>query len=384
MDPFELPALHGGPAVRPQGPPDWPGPDPEVREAVDRACADGSWGKYQGVYGECLELRLRAYHGIAHALLCGSGTYAVELALRALKVGPGDEVILASYDYPGNFLAVHAVGALPVLVDVAAHHWNLALDALAGAVGPATRAVVASHLHGGLLPMRELTAWAREANLAVIEDAAQVPGAAVQGRRAGTWGDAGILSFGGSKLLSAGRGGALLTSHADVAQRARTQLLRGNLVCPLSELQAAALLPQFDRLDARNEQRRRAVTRLTHRLADMPGVRPLVNHIDDSASTYYKVGFQYDAAAFGLSRDLLVAAMRAEGIGLAEGFPAAHVGRSPRRFRPGSSLGEAERAHRGMVLLHHSVLLGEEADLEQVVRAWRKVHHHAALLAAVA
>src|SRR5947209_7788711 len=344
MDPYELPALCGGPAVRPDGPPDWPGADPEVREAITRACADGSWGKYHGRHGDALEERLRTTFGVPHTLLCGSGTFAVELAMRALRVGPGDEVILASYDYPGNFLAVHAVGAQPVLVDVAAHHWNLSLDALAEAASPATRAVIASHLHGGIVPMRELVAWARSRGVAVVEDAAQVPGGRVQGRLAGTWGDAGILSFGGSKLVSAGRGGALLTARDEIAQRARTHLLRGNLVCPLSELQAAALLPQLVRLDERNEQRAAAVRRLHEGLAGLPGVAPFVNRVD-GAAVYYKVGFQLDAALFGLSRARLVAAMRAEGIALAEGFTAAHVGRSPRRYRRGSDLGEAERAH---------------------------------------
>src|SRR5262249_27521235 len=142
--------------------------------------------------------------------------FAVELALRALKVGPGDEVVLAAYDYPGNFLSVHAVGAHPVLVDVELGNWNLGPERLAEAIGPATRAVIASHLHGGLVPMREVMEVAAARGVAVVEDAAQAPGAEVQGRKAGTWGDAGVLSFGGSKLLTAGRGGALLTRRADV------------------------------------------------------------------------------------------------------------------------------------------------------------------------
>jgi perosamine synthetase len=382
MNAFELPALCGGPAVRPDGPPDWPGPDPDVREALMRAWADGSWGKYHGGNGERLERRLQTYHGIEHAILCGSGTYAIELALRALKVGAGDEVILAGYDYPGNFLCIHAVGAHPVLVDIAACDWNLSLDMLDAAVGPATRAVIVSHLHGGLVPMRALMAWAGSRGLSVIEDAAQVPGAVVQGRRAGTWGDAGVLSFGGSKLLTAGRGGVLLTAHAEIAQRARTYLLRGgNVLCPLSELQAAVLLPQLDKLDARNEQRRQSVAGLAKLLAGLPGIRPFVSLVDESATTYYKVGFQFDGDAFGLSRARLVAAMRAEGIALAEGFPAAHVGRSPRRFRRGGDLAEVERAHRGAIVLHHPVLLGTSEDLQQIARALRKVHYHAAILA---
>src|SRR5262249_44170513 len=114
----DLPALLGGPAVRPQGPPDWPPPDESVRQALESAWRDGSWGKSHGGHVAALEARLADYHGVGHVLACGSGTFAVELALRALQVGPGDEVVLAAYDYPGNFLCVHAVGAMPVLVDV--------------------------------------------------------------------------------------------------------------------------------------------------------------------------------------------------------------------------------------------------------------------------
>src|SRR5437879_2383311 len=111
-----LPALLGGSPIRPQGPPDWPVPDEAVRAALEAAYADGSWGKYDGGHVQRLQERLAADHGVEHALTCGSGTFAVEVALRALKVGAGDEVVLAAYDYPGNFLSVHAVGAMPVLV----------------------------------------------------------------------------------------------------------------------------------------------------------------------------------------------------------------------------------------------------------------------------
>src|SRR5918911_1997095 len=102
-DPF--PALLGGAPVRPEGPPDWPPPDEAVREALLAAYRDGAWGKYHGGLVHKLEGRLAAEHGVPFALACGSGTFAVELALRALRVGPGDEVVLAAYDYGGNFLA---------------------------------------------------------------------------------------------------------------------------------------------------------------------------------------------------------------------------------------------------------------------------------------
>src|SRR5262249_18747865 len=123
--PLDLPALLGGSPVRPQGPPGWPLPDDDVRHALLSAYQDGSWGKYHGAYVERLCQRLAQYHESEFALTCGSGTFAVELALRALKAGSGDEVILAAYDYPGNFLSVHALGAHPVLVDVDPGNWNV-------------------------------------------------------------------------------------------------------------------------------------------------------------------------------------------------------------------------------------------------------------------
>jgi perosamine synthetase len=382
MSRHDLPALLGGEPVRPQGPPDWPLPDEAVRQALEAAWRDGSWGKYHGGRVIALESRLAAYHGTAHALACGSGTFAVELALRALKVGPGDEVLLSAYDYPGNFLCVHAVGAMPVLVDVHPDNWNLDPAHLETACSPATRAVIVAHLHGGLVPMREVMAFAASRGARVIEDAAQCPGAVVQGRHAGTWGDAGVLSFGGSKLLTAGRGGALLTPHADVLQRARLALHRGNVVCPLSELQAAVLMPQLDRLDAHNASRLQQVRLLCDGLRDVPGLRPFVNACPDSSPAFYKVGFQYDADSFGLSRERFVAALRAEGIGFDEGFRALHAGRSGSRFRRAGELTEADRAHRGVVVLHHPVLLGTTADLDEVVRAVRKVWTHRQDLAA--
>jgi dTDP-4-amino-4,6-dideoxygalactose transaminase len=189
----------------------------------------------------------------------------------------------------------------------------------------------------------------------------------------------GVLSFGGSKLLSGGRGGAVLTRHADVHQRARLHLHRGNAVCPLSELQAAALLPQLDALPARHARRLRAVRLLAERLREVPGLRPFRNRADGEPA-YYKLGLQLDSARFGLARERLVAAVRAEGVALDEGFRALHVGRSSSRLRRAGPLAEAERAGAGAVVLNHPVLLGSDDDLEQVAVAVEKAQAHAARL----
>jgi perosamine synthetase len=378
----EWPAILGGMPVRPQGPPDWPLPDAEVAEALQRAYRDGSWGKYDGGQVLRLEEALAAFHQVPYVLTCGSGTFAVELALRALRLGAGDEVLLAGYDYVGNFLSIHAVGARPVLVDVHPDNWNLDVARLAEAVSPATRAVLVSHLHGGVVPMPAVCAFAAAHGLAVIEDAAQCPGAWIAGRRAGTWGDAGILSFGGSKLLTAGRGGALLTRRPEVYQRARILLQRGNQLCPLSELQAAVLLPQLARLEERNQYRLQQVAYLARQLERQQALRLFRNSLPDVQPGYYKVGFQWQESVCGLSRELFLAAVQAEGVAFAAGFPALHHGRAPSRFRAGTSLTQAEHAHAGAVVLHHPVLLGSRQDLEEVVRAVDKVVRHAEQLRA--
>jgi dTDP-4-amino-4,6-dideoxygalactose transaminase len=374
------PALLGGDPVRPEGPPAWPVPDERIWGAIQAVCQDGSWGKYHGGNVERLEERLAAYHDVPFVRACASGTFAVELALRAFKVGPGDEVLLAAYDYGGNFLNVHAVGAQPVLLDVAPSNWNLDPAGLEAAIGPKTRALIISHLHGGVVPMREVMNVATKCHVRVIEDAAQMPGAVIQGGRAGTWGDIGVLSFGGSKLLTAGRGGALLTRHAELHHRAGLCNHRGNTVAPLSELQGAVLLPQFEQLDQRNQERSHKVWYLIERLRGIPGLQPFVNDCQDTAPGYYKLGFQFDSARFGLRRERFVQAIRAEGIALDEGFRALQVGRSERRFRQVGDLAEAARAHQGTVVLHHPVLLGSDRDLDQVVMAVQKVYAGAALL----
>jgi len=374
-----LPALLGGAPVRPSGPPTWPLPDPDVQAALTAAIEAGVWGQYHGDHVCALEAELAALHNLPHALTCASGTLAVEVALRALRVSPGDDVILAAYEYESNFLTVHALGAKPVLVDIAPQNGNLDPAGLTAAFSPSTKAIICSHLHGGIVPMREVTALARARGVGVVEDAAQAPGAIVQGRPAGTWGDVGALSFGGSKLLTAGRGGAILTRDPQLAQRARVWLHRGmQQWAPLSELQAAAIRPQLAKLADATTHRHRQVLHLAAAI-DRSGVQGLslfANEATDSIPGYYKVGLRFDPTAFGLSRDLFVRALRAEGVAFDAGFNALHVNRSSSRFRAVGPLDHATAFHTQCVILHHPILSGPSEDAQQVADAIAKVYHH--------
>jgi perosamine synthetase len=372
------PAILGGEPIRPQGPPSWPPAWEEVSAAIKRSIEEGSWGSYHGPNTRLLAEALASYHGVEFVELCCSGTFAVELALRSLRIGQGDEVILAAYDFIGNFNDIVAVGARPVLIDLDPNNWNLNPELIAEASGPSTRAIIVSHLHGGIVPMQTVMDVAREHSLMVIEDACQMPGAVIEGRKAGAVGDIGVLSFGGSKLLSAGRGGALLTSSVEIRQRAQVYCNRGNHAYPLSELQATATLPQLERLDKRNQQRAVSVSRLADRLAEIGGLRLLANGVQSASPGYYKVGFQYDPQGFGgLSREKFVRAAQAEGIEFNAGFRAFHLCRSSRRFRRVGDLAVAAAADTNMLVLHHPVLLVNDESLDDVVRCVQRLRYWA-------
>jgi dTDP-4-amino-4,6-dideoxygalactose transaminase len=283
-------------------------------------------------------------------------------------------VVLAAYDYESNFLSVHALGATPVLIDVHPGNWQFDPAKLEAAFTERTKAVVCSHLHGGIVPMSAVMEISRRRSVSVVEDAAQAAGATVEGKPAGTWGDVGVLSFGGSKLLSAGRGGALLFGDSQQHQRAKLWLQRGlQQWAPLSELQATALRPQLGKLAATTRRRAENVWSLLAALST-PGLVPFSNSTAGSAAAFYKLGFQYDPAAFGLSRDLFVAALRAEGIAFDAGFRALHCGRSPSRYRAAGALAHATAAHERCVILHHPVLSLSQADVLEVAEAIAKTY----------
>ena len=381
--PFPPLALEGGPASVPQGPPPWPPVLPAVREALLAAYADGSWGRYHGPHTDRLKEHLADLTGQRHAWLCASGTIAVELALRGLGIGPGDEVILGAYDFPGNFRAIEAVGARPVLVDLAPGSYVIDPQAIAVAVTPLTKGIIVSHLHGHLADMPALKSVAETHQLALIEDACQVPGALVANRPAGGWGDCGVLSFGGSKLLTAGRGGAVVTSRPEVWQRIKIFAERGNDAYPLSELQAAVLLAQLPQLAAWNAARRRAVAYLMDQTAHG---RSLICAFKASGegwqSVFYKLPLRVsageqpqDESRQEVMRRRFIAALQAEGVAADEGFRG-FFRRSAGRCRQVGALAEARRAAAQTVLVHHPVLLEPDEMLAAVSHALDKVAWH--------
>lgn len=208
-----------------------------------------------------LEQELQSYTGARHVVSCASGSDALLLALLALGIGPGDEVITSPFTFFATASAVTRLGATPVFADIDPGTFNIDPDQVAAKLTPRTRAILPVHLFGQCAAMDPLLALARSRNLAVVEDAAQAIGATYRGRQAGVWGTLGTYSFFPSKNLGgAGDGGAVSTN--DDALAAKLRILRNHGAEPkyyhrliginsrLDTLQAAVLRVKLPHLDA--------------------------------------------------------------------------------------------------------------------------------------
>ena len=234
---------------------------------------------------EAFEREWAAWCGVRQAVGVDSGTSALELALRAFGVGPGDEVVTVANTFVATAFAITHTGATPVLVDADPHTWTIDVEQVAAALTPRTRAIVPVHLYGGLCDMAPLLALARERGIAVIEDACQAHGAREGERRAGAFGDAAAFSFYPAKNLGAsGDGGMIVTGSDAVAERCRTARNYGQRVKYHSEelgfnrrldtLQAAMLRVKLPHLDGWNAARRRHAAAYGAALEGLPLVLP--------------------------------------------------------------------------------------------------------------
>jgi len=238
----------------------------ELLEVVARVARAGAFS--MGHELEAFEREFATYCGSDHAVGVSNGTDAISLALRALEIGRGDEVIVPTNSFIATAEAVSWMGATPRLVDVDPETHLITPASVEAAIGPRTRAVIPVHLMGSTVDIPAITEVAHAAGIRVIEDTAQAHGAWVHGRRAGSMGDFGCFSFYPTKNLGGwGDGGAVVTNDEALAHRVR--LLRSHGEGPryhhriigttarLDGLQAALLRVKLRHLDARNEDRRR-------------------------------------------------------------------------------------------------------------------------------
>ena len=226
--------------------------DVAITEALAAAIANKSIQTYVGEHQIELAKQLCALTAQKECLLFSSATAALEVVLRAMGIGSKDEVALAGYDYPGNFWAIERVSATPVLIDVRKRSWGICPEALERTLAQDhnIKALIVSHLHGELQAIETLRQLCITHSILLIEDCCQAIGATTAtsipvGRSA----DAVLLSFGGGKTISCGRGGALLSQNSQLIQRARIASGSGSGPYAMSEIQAAIVLAQLPFLD---------------------------------------------------------------------------------------------------------------------------------------
>jgi dTDP-4-amino-4,6-dideoxygalactose transaminase len=206
------------------------------------------------------------YIGVEHGIAVGNGTDALHLAIRALGIGAGDEVITVAHTAVATVAAIEMAGATPVFVDIEPSYYTIDVHQIEAAITPRTRAIVAVHIYGGAADLDALLDICKRRDLRLIEDCAQAHGARLHGRRLGSFGDVACFSFYPTKNLGAiGDGGMIVTNDADVAHR--TRLLReygwaeryvshiAGFNSRLDELQAAVLAVKLRHLDADNGRR---------------------------------------------------------------------------------------------------------------------------------
>ena len=343
-----------------------------------------------GPFGHKVEARLERLLGASHVLLTTSCTHALELALMAHGIGPGQEVICPSFTFVSTANAVLRVGARPVFADIEECTLGLDPDDVAERLSPRTAALMPVH-YGGVAPdMDRLSALARQARLKVIEDAAQGLLAEYRGRALGTLGDAGCFSFHETKNVSCGEGGALAVADPEVAARAeiirekgtnRSAFLRGEVdkytwvaegsSYVLSDILAAVLDAQLDKLPEIQARRARVVARYRAGLADWArshgvGLPPELGDRRENHHLFYLL--LPDEAG----RDRLQSALRARGILATFHYVPLHSAPQGRALGlAGAPLPVTDRVAARLLRLPLHARLGE-TDIDRVVDAVRR------------
>jgi dTDP-4-amino-4,6-dideoxygalactose transaminase len=266
------------------GVPNWPVSGARERELIEEVLASGQWGGYNPMVAR-FEREFAAFQHCAHGLAAMNGTVTLEMALEALGIGEGDEVIIPAISFIATATAVSRVRAKPVFVDIEPDTFNMDPQRVREAIGPKTRAIMPVHFGGPMADMDALRHIAGERGLPLIEDAAHAHGSEWNGARAGSIGVMSSFSFQNGKAMTAGEGGILLSNAETLLDRAREILDIGRRKGEgwfyhytlgsnyrITAFQCAVLIAQLERLPEQNGLRMKNVASIREELADVPGL----------------------------------------------------------------------------------------------------------------
>jgi dTDP-4-amino-4,6-dideoxygalactose transaminase len=393
-------AIEGGSPVRGEPFPAWPIWDEREEKALLDVLHSGQWGELDGDKVHTFERAFAGYQGAKQGVCVMSGTAGLEIGLRAVGVGAGDEVITTPYTFIATVNAVLTVNAIPILVDITENTFNLDPDLIESAITPRTKAILPVHFAGAAADMDAVLSLAEKHGLRVVEDACQGWGAEWRGRRLGALGDLGAFSFQSSKNVNAGEGGIILTNDDELADlvwsmanvgRTRDGLwyeyAREGWNSRLTEWQGAILLAQLERADELAERRGRNAVYLSRRLAEVPGIHPLRVDPRVTRHAWHLFIFRYQSEAFGgLPRAGFIRALEAEGVPCSPGYHLP-INQTPpllgglERLRgflddvpPPLECPVAERmCKEEAVWLTQNMLLGDAGDMDDIAEAINKI-----------
>lgn len=395
-------ALFGGPPVRTRPFPAWPVFGTAEEERLIETLRSGLWGRLDGRQVEEFEARFAAMHGCRHGVAVVNGTVSLRIALLAARIGAEDEVIVPPYTFLSTASAVVESNAVPVFADIDPFTFNLDPEAVRAAITPRTRAIIAVHFAGLPADMAALQEIAAAHRLTLVEDAAHAHGASYRGRPVGSLAAMASFSFQSSKNLTSGEGGILVTGDDALAAACRSiqncgrvdgglwyehHVISGNY--RLGEFQGAVLNCQLDRLEAQTAVRDANGAYLADRLGSLPGVHPQRRTPDCTRHAYHLFMLRLDPAGFGAGRDAVVRALEAEGIPCSAGYgfslPDQPLFRNKAfgPYLPGArerldyaagGCPTSDLVCTQSIWLEHSLLLGTREDMDDVVRAFEKIH----------
>lgn len=406
-------AINGGVPVRQQSFPQWPVYGNKEKQLLDEVLKSRIWGfpgieNFVGPKVKELEEKFANFNGSSYAICCTNGTVSLEIALKTMEIGPGDEVIVPALTWVATAQAVLLVNAVPVFVDINPETYCIGSEEIEEAVTERTKAIIPVHLYGKVADMDAIMNIAKKYGLKVIEDCAHQHGSEWIGKKVGSIGDVGSFSLQSSKVMTSGEGGMITTDDKTIAQRCRSYVNVWNIYneenlntnkyayfgsnARITEFQAAVLLAQLERLDEQIKKREGNAKYLSAELGKILGLEPLADNSKVTRQSYYVYVFKYKKEEFdGKSLKNFIKALRAEGI------PGDHlyepVYKSPMfgydlkgcpltcKFYGGEpvdyrklNLPVAEKAsYVEGVGLPQSVLLGGRKDMDDIVEAVEKI-----------
>ncbi len=401
-------AFKGGNPVRSAPWPSWPVWDSTVEKEIADMYRSGKWYRNTGTFCEEFEEKYAELVGSNYCLATASGTTALIVALHALGVDAGDEVLVSPYTFIATYNAIFMAKALPVFVDTDPETFLLNPKKIEERITDRTTAILPVHIYGLPCDMDAINAVARKHQLKVIEDACQAWSARYKGKNAGVYGDLGCFSFQNSKHLPAGEGGAitgndeevmdLCRSYHDCGRKygsmksdSRNPIRGGNF--RMQHVQALILKSQMKRFEEDARIRESNAAYLDEKLAKIPGIVPHRPVPGADQAAFHMYPFRYIKEEFNnASRDTFIEALRAEGIpgnqgygkqnndGLIEealtsrGYQRLYGKERLDQWREENVLPGNDQLAEEAVTFYQSVLLGTKKDMDDIVNAITKIY----------